>query len=90
MEKKYLNRIADKILLERLEASGAVLVEGPKWCGKTRTARENSKSVLYMQDPDKASAYLKAADLTGDGTVNSADLLKLRQYLLGQTNINQL
>lgn len=72
MKKKYLNRIADEILQERLKSSGAVLIEGPKWCGKTRTAEENSKSQLYMQDPDKSESYLKTADtkpsllLTGD------------------------
>jgi predicted AAA+ superfamily ATPase len=62
MERKYLRRIADKLLAERLEASGAVLVEGAKWCGKTRTAMEASKSQLFMQDPDKRVSYLKAAD----------------------------
>lgn len=60
---KYLERIADRILQERLASSGAVLIEGPKWCGKTRTALENSKSHLFMQDPDKADSYLKAADV---------------------------
>lgn len=62
MNRKYMNRIADKILAERLESSGAVLIEGPKWCGKTRTAMEASKSFLFMQDPDKQVSYLKAAD----------------------------
>ena len=63
MANKYLNRIADSILQDRLAASGAVLIEGPKWCGKTRTALEASKSHLFMQDPDKAVSYLKAADI---------------------------
>ena len=62
MKKQYLKRIADKLLADRLQASGAVLVEGAKWCGKTRTAEEMSESQLYMQDPDKAVSYLKAAD----------------------------
>ena len=62
MERRYLSRIADRLLAERLEASGAVLVEGPKWCGKTRTSLEASKSHLFMQDPDKRASYLKAAD----------------------------
>jgi len=62
VENKYLKRIADRVLQDRLAASGAVLIEGPKWCGKTRTALENSKSHLFMQDPDKAISYLKAAD----------------------------
>ncbi|MCD8347291.1 MAG: DUF4143 domain-containing protein [Lachnospiraceae bacterium] len=62
MEKTYVKRIADKILQQRLEASGAVLIEGAKWCGKTRTAMEASNSQLFMQDPDRVVSYLKAAD----------------------------
>ena len=63
MESKYLKRIADDILRDRLNISGAVLIEGPKWCGKTRTAREIAASTLFMQDPDKTSSYLKAVDI---------------------------
>ncbi len=62
INKEYKLRIADKILKERLETAGAVLVEGAKWCGKTRTAMENSKSHLFMQDPDKRVSYQQAAD----------------------------
>lgn len=62
MNRKYLSRIADKILKDRLESSGAVLIVGPKWCGKTSTATEISRSQLFMQDPDKSVSYLKAAD----------------------------
>jgi predicted AAA+ superfamily ATPase len=62
MSKLYLPRIADRMLDTALAASGAVLIEGPKWCGKTWTAREKSKSQLYMQDPDYTAGYLKAAD----------------------------
>lgn len=62
MKKKYLSRIADKVLDTELETSGAVLIEGPKWCGKTWTAEQKAKSVLYMQDPDNTVSYLKAAD----------------------------
>ena len=62
MEREYLKRIADKELDMALAASGAVLIEGPKWCGKTRTAKEKAGSAVFLQDPDQASAYLKAAD----------------------------
>jgi len=62
MSRNYLPRIADKLLDFALEASGAVLIEGPKWCGKTRTAHERAASTLYMQDPDQADAYLQAAE----------------------------
>lgn len=58
---KYLARIADKILQERLEAFGAVLIEGPKWTGKTTTAEQHAKSVIKLQDPDKAAEYLTTA-----------------------------
>ncbi|MCL2695845.1 MAG: DUF4143 domain-containing protein [Clostridiales bacterium] len=62
MNGKYLPRIADKKLKLGLATSGAVLIVGPKWCGKTRTAEEISKSVLYMQDPDHAEAHRLLAD----------------------------
>lgn len=62
MQRPYLKRIADNILKERLQTSGAVLIEGPKWCGKTSTASNASKSQLFMQDPDRGISYLKAAD----------------------------
>jgi len=52
MKNKYLPRIADAKLALALEAMGAVLIEGPKWCGKTSTAENVAKSALYMQDPD--------------------------------------
>lgn len=44
--KEYRKRIVDNILLEKLEAKGAVVIEGPKWCGKTTTGLQVSKSVL--------------------------------------------
>lgn len=58
----YLKRISDKVLTERLEAFGAVLIEGPKWCGKTTTAEQQAKSVIKMQDPDMSSEYLATVE----------------------------
>jgi len=63
MKQPYLPRISDKILEKALKSTGAVLIEGPKWCGKTRTAEEKAASVLYMQDPDHTASYLQAADI---------------------------
>lgn len=57
----YKNRIADKIIKEKLEAMGAVLIEGPKACGKTTTAEQQAKSVLYMDDPDYKDYYQQIA-----------------------------
>lgn len=62
MQKEYMTRILDSVLKNNLELSGAVLIEGPKWCGKTRTAKEMSKSAIYLQDPDFTETYLLTAD----------------------------
>ena len=59
----YLSRIADRMLQERLEAFGAVLIEGPKWIGKTTTAEHHAKSVIKLQDPNKAAEYLNTANV---------------------------
>lgn len=48
----YKPRIADNILEEKLDAMGAVIIEGAKYCGKTTLACQHAKSVLYMADPD--------------------------------------
>ncbi len=57
----YLKRISDTILQQRLEAMGAVLIVGPKWCGKTTTAEQHAKSVLRLQNPDEREQYLATA-----------------------------
>lgn len=54
--KNYRKRIADDILRRKLEGKGAVLIEGPKWCGKTTTAEQFAASILYMDDPGKERA----------------------------------
>lgn len=46
----YRPRIADHLLAEKLEGKGAVLIEGAKWCGKTTTAEQIARSVLYMSE----------------------------------------
>jgi uncharacterized protein len=61
--KNYLKRIADQILHDKLESKGAVLIEGSKWCGKTTTATQIAKSILYMQDPVKKKQNLIMAEL---------------------------
>lgn len=60
--KEYRQRIADKLLQEQLEATGAVLIQGAKWCGKTTTAEQQANSVIYMDDPTKKAAYLQMAE----------------------------
>ena len=59
--KEYKNRITDRILADKLEAMGAVLIEGPKYCGKTTLAIQQANSILFMADPDTKSQNLALA-----------------------------
>ena len=58
---KYLKRTADGFLSLQLASSGAVLIEGPKWCGKTTTAAQQAKSIISLQDPDMRDSYQATA-----------------------------
>lgn len=58
---RYLDRIIDQKLEDYLEAFGAVLITGPKWCGKTTSASQKANSVLKLQDPDKSQGYITTA-----------------------------
>jgi len=62
MNSAYLIRNIDSELEAYLEAFGAVLITGPKWCGKTTSASMKAKSILKLQDPDKSQGYLLTAE----------------------------
>ena len=59
--KEYRSRIVDTILQDKLEAKGAVLIEGPKWCGKTTTAAQKASSILHMDNPSEKEQNLSLA-----------------------------
>lgn len=59
----YKPRIADIVLARKLAGKGAVLIEGPKWCGKTTTAEQQAKSIIYMDDPAHVKENLLKAEL---------------------------
>ncbi len=59
----YKPRYADKLLVDKLEATGAVLIQGPKWCGKTTTALQVANSVIFLQDPKVGEQALLAAEV---------------------------
>lgn len=68
--KKYRKRIADEILKRKLEGKGVVLIEGPKWCGKTTTAEQVASSILYMDNPENKEQNINMSE------VNPKRLLK--------------
>lgn len=60
---KYRSRIVDNQLEKMLRRIGAVLVQGPKWCGKTTTAEQKAASIIYLDDPEKQKMYRQTAEL---------------------------
>ncbi len=62
MTSTYLPRIADDLLAWKLKTSGAVQIEGPKWCGKTSTGKQRAESAVFLQDPDVGPSLLALAD----------------------------
>lgn len=58
---KYIKRLADKRLKFLLSSCGAVYIKGPKWCGKSTTAEQQSKSMVYMQDKEKQEQNIALA-----------------------------
>ena len=63
MVKEYKSRIVDNLLKRKLKGIGAVLIEGPKLCGKTTTAEQFSKSILYVANPQERQQNLRMADI---------------------------
>jgi len=63
MSEEYLPRLIDPYLSEVLEHSGAVLIEGVKWCGKTRSAEERAASMISFHDPDMSQSHVRMADI---------------------------
>ena len=61
--KDYKKRIIDSELQRRLAGKGAVLIEGPKWCGKTTTATQFAKTIIELQHPTLGKSYIELADV---------------------------
>jgi len=61
--KEYRARIVDDMLKDKLESKGAVVIEGPKWCGKTTTAMQVAGSILRMDEPSKREANIQMAEI---------------------------
>lgn len=61
--KKYKSRITDALIERKLKGKGAILIEGPKWCGKTTTAEQFAQSILYMSKPEDVQSNLMMAEI---------------------------
>ena len=65
-QKMYKKRIADKLLERKLAGKGAVLIEGPKWCGKTTTASQLAQSTLDLGDSETLRESRNTMEGAGD------------------------
>lgn len=61
---EYKPRVADQMLADLLDACGCVLIKGSKWCGKSTTAEQVAKSVVYMADPADGPRNVQLAQST--------------------------
>ena len=60
----YMPRLVDQLLMNKLKGKGAVLIQGPKWCGKTTTAEQVAESILYMDEPERKEQNIQLADIS--------------------------
>ncbi|WP_295596818.1 ATP-binding protein [uncultured Methanobrevibacter sp.] len=60
---EYIKRYVDEELTDILECMGAVLIVGPKWCGKTTTATQFAKTIIELQHPTLGKSYIELADV---------------------------
>lgn len=63
-----------------MESSGAVLIEGPKWCGKTTTAKQVASSVVDLGDPDKEDEYFALASIAPSKLLDGAKPLLVDEW----------
>ena len=64
MDNYYKSRIADQLLVRKMAGKGAVLIEGPKWCGKTTTAQQQAKSILDLGDSGVLKQSLQMMEIS--------------------------
>lgn len=69
---EYRPRIADGLLSDKLESKGAVLIRGPKWCGKTTTAEQQARSAIYMSQPGSSANNIELATIDPQQLLNGA------------------
>lgn len=78
--KGYRHRVLDKLLAKKLEAKGAVLIEGPKWCGKTTTAEEIAKSKVMLAKPDTKENFRRLLEIDSDVALNGATPMLIDEW----------
>lgn len=73
MEKEYIERLFDKKLDFYLKTVGAIQIVGPKWCGKSRTAKRHAKTVIDLMKKRERDQYIELAKKAPEVLLNSGD-----------------
>lgn len=66
----YRSRIMDDLLVKKLKSKGAVLIEGPKWCGKTTTAEEIAASKVFLAKVDAKENFKRLLEIDTDAALS--------------------
>ena len=77
---RYRQRIMDKLLAQKLQAKGAVLIEGPKWCGKTTTAEEIATSKVMLARPDTKEQFKSLLEIDMDTALSGAPPMLIDEW----------
>lgn len=64
MDNTYKPRVVDQLLAHKLKGKGAIVIEGPKWCGKTTTAEQIAKSIIYINSPEEINYYRELVQIS--------------------------
>lgn len=66
----YLPRLIEKSITESMKTNGCIVIEGPKWCGKSTTSERFAKSVIKLQKPATYKQYRILADIGDDNLLS--------------------
>jgi uncharacterized protein len=76
----YKKRIMDGLLEKKLQAKGAVLIEGPKWCGKTTTAVESARSSIMLAKTDTREQFRRLLEIDTDTALSGEAPMLLDEW----------
>lgn len=78
--KKYRSRILDALLSKRLQAKGAVLIEGPKWCGKTTTSEQIAREKIMLARADVKESFKRLLEIDSEEALSGATPLLIDEW----------
>ena len=76
----YKHRIMDRLLEKKLQAKGAVLIEGPKWCGKTTTAEEIAASKIMLAKTDIKEHFKSLLEIDTDAALTGEPTMLIDEW----------